>query len=241
MDVKIGSGAFMPTRERGAGAGDQHRRVARGAGLPARALLTDMGQCLGQHRRQRARGRREHRHAQGRRLRPAAARGDAGAGGRGAAPGRPGGRPPRTGRATADGPRVGRRRRAVRAHGARARRAGGPARAAGRASAAAPDALPRSSRPGPASSPPSTRARWASPWSSLAAGGAAPPTMSRPAVGLDRGAGIGDGVARTSPCAWSTRARCGSAAASVAGRLRDAFMIAESRPGEPPIVRERLA
>ena len=48
MDVKIGSGAFMPTlrarrrRWPGASSASPH-----GAGLPTTALLTDMGQCLG--------------------------------------------------------------------------------------------------------------------------------------------------------------------------------------------------
>jgi thymidine phosphorylase len=47
MDVKTGSGAFMPTHEQAKALAESIVGVARGAGLPTRALLTEMGQCLG--------------------------------------------------------------------------------------------------------------------------------------------------------------------------------------------------
>jgi thymidine phosphorylase len=47
MDVKTGSGAFMPTRERAEALARSIVGVAHGAGLPTTALLTEMGQCLG--------------------------------------------------------------------------------------------------------------------------------------------------------------------------------------------------
>ena len=47
MDVKTGSGAFMPTHERAEALARSIVAVAHGAGLPAVALLTEMGQCLG--------------------------------------------------------------------------------------------------------------------------------------------------------------------------------------------------
>ena len=47
MDVKTGSGAFMPTHEQATALAESIVGVARGAGLPTRALLTEMGQCLG--------------------------------------------------------------------------------------------------------------------------------------------------------------------------------------------------
>jgi thymidine phosphorylase len=47
MDVKTGSGAFMPTHEQAMALAESIVGVARGAGLPTRALLTEMGQCLG--------------------------------------------------------------------------------------------------------------------------------------------------------------------------------------------------
>src|SRR3954468_21583842 len=45
MDVKTGSGAFMPTHEQAEALAQSIVGVARGAGLPATALLTEMGQC----------------------------------------------------------------------------------------------------------------------------------------------------------------------------------------------------
>jgi thymidine phosphorylase len=47
MDVKVGNGAFMPTLEQARGLAESLVRVARGAGLPTVALLTDMNQPLG--------------------------------------------------------------------------------------------------------------------------------------------------------------------------------------------------
>ena len=58
MDVKIGSGAFMAAREDATSSPAALVEVADGAGLPTVALLTDMDQVLGTHRRQRARGAR---------------------------------------------------------------------------------------------------------------------------------------------------------------------------------------
>src|SRR5687768_5546149 len=47
MDVKFGSGAFMPTREQSAELARAIVTVARGNGLRCEALLTDMDQVLG--------------------------------------------------------------------------------------------------------------------------------------------------------------------------------------------------
>jgi thymidine phosphorylase len=47
MDVKFGSGAFMPERERAAALAQALVDVAGAAGLPTRALLSDMDQVLG--------------------------------------------------------------------------------------------------------------------------------------------------------------------------------------------------
>ena len=47
MDVKTGSGAFMPTRQRAEALAHSIVGVAHGAGLATTALLTEMGQCLG--------------------------------------------------------------------------------------------------------------------------------------------------------------------------------------------------
>ena len=47
MDVKVGSGAFLPEREDARALGEAIVEVARGSGLAASALLTDMDQVLG--------------------------------------------------------------------------------------------------------------------------------------------------------------------------------------------------
>jgi thymidine phosphorylase len=47
MDVKVGSGAFLPSLEAARELAGSLVAVAGGAGLPCRALLTDMSQCLG--------------------------------------------------------------------------------------------------------------------------------------------------------------------------------------------------
>jgi thymidine phosphorylase len=47
LDVKLGSGAFMPTLARATELAQSLVQTARGAGLPAVALLTDMGRVLG--------------------------------------------------------------------------------------------------------------------------------------------------------------------------------------------------
>jgi thymidine phosphorylase len=47
MDVKVGNGAFMRTHDDAAALGRSIAGVANAAGLPTRALLTDMNQCLG--------------------------------------------------------------------------------------------------------------------------------------------------------------------------------------------------
>ena len=46
MDVKVGSGAFMPTYEKSVELAESIVRVANGAGVKTTALLTDMNQCL---------------------------------------------------------------------------------------------------------------------------------------------------------------------------------------------------
>ena len=47
LDVKVGSGAFAPTLAQARELATSLVQVARGAGLPARALITDMNQVLG--------------------------------------------------------------------------------------------------------------------------------------------------------------------------------------------------
>ena len=47
MDIKTGSGAFMPSREQSAELGRAIAGASEGAGLPCAALLTDMDQVLG--------------------------------------------------------------------------------------------------------------------------------------------------------------------------------------------------
>lgn len=47
LDVKVGSGAFAPTMDAARTLARSLVQVAQGAGLPARALLTDMNQVLG--------------------------------------------------------------------------------------------------------------------------------------------------------------------------------------------------
>jgi thymidine phosphorylase len=47
LDVKVGSGAFTPTLEQARALAHSLVEVAQGAGLPARALITDMNQVLG--------------------------------------------------------------------------------------------------------------------------------------------------------------------------------------------------
>ena len=46
MDVKVGSGAFMPTFEQSVALAESIVKVANGAGVKTTALLTDMNQCL---------------------------------------------------------------------------------------------------------------------------------------------------------------------------------------------------
>jgi thymidine phosphorylase len=47
MDVKVGNGAFCTTHQEAHALAASLVEVARGAGLPTRALVTDMNQCLG--------------------------------------------------------------------------------------------------------------------------------------------------------------------------------------------------
>ena len=54
MDVKVGSGAFLPDRDSARELAQAIVEVAQGNGLPTSALLTDMDRVLGPHRRQRA-------------------------------------------------------------------------------------------------------------------------------------------------------------------------------------------
>ncbi|WP_414652306.1 thymidine phosphorylase [Ideonella sp.] len=49
MDVKVGNGAFCPSLAEAMPLAQALVRVARGAGLPTRALVTDMNQVLGRH------------------------------------------------------------------------------------------------------------------------------------------------------------------------------------------------
>jgi thymidine phosphorylase len=61
-----------------------------------------------------------------------------------------------------------------------------------------------------------------------------------PRVGLAAVKGIGAWAGPAEPLCLVHAADAG-AAASVGGRIRDAFTVTESRPAEPPIIRERLA
>ena len=63
MDVKTGSGAFMPTLEQARALARSIVGVAHGAGLPTAALLTEMGQCLGHTAGNAVEVAGEHRHA----------------------------------------------------------------------------------------------------------------------------------------------------------------------------------
>jgi thymidine phosphorylase len=47
MDVKVGNGAFMPTLDAARGLAGSIVSVANAAGLPTRALISDMNECLG--------------------------------------------------------------------------------------------------------------------------------------------------------------------------------------------------
>ena len=55
MDVKTGSGAFMPTLNAARELATSIATVATDAGLPTVSLITDMNEPLGQRRRQRGR------------------------------------------------------------------------------------------------------------------------------------------------------------------------------------------
>ena len=65
MDVKVGSGAFLPTIEEARALATDLVTVAKGAGLPCRAVLTDMNQCLGHTAGNRPRGCRVDRFSDG--------------------------------------------------------------------------------------------------------------------------------------------------------------------------------
>ena len=66
MDVKVGSGAFLPDREKRARAGAGDRRGRAGNGLPTSALLTDMDRVLGRTAGNARRGARVDRPPHGR-------------------------------------------------------------------------------------------------------------------------------------------------------------------------------
>ena len=126
MDVKVGSGAFLPSLDAARDLARNLVEVANEAG-PALSRAADRhGPVPRPQRRQRARGARGDRPADRRAQGPAAARGDAGAGGRAVADGRPRCRCRR--RAPARRARAGQRRcgRALRAHGRGARRPARP-------------------------------------------------------------------------------------------------------------------
>ena len=84
MDVKVGSGAFLPSLAAARELAAALVEVANGAGLRCSALLTDMNQCLGRTCRQRARGARGDRRPDRAQPGAAPARGHAGARGRAA-------------------------------------------------------------------------------------------------------------------------------------------------------------
>ena len=241
MDVKAGSGAFMPTLERGT---RRWRRsivgVARGAGLADSALLTEMGQCLGHTAGNAVEVAESHRHAQGRRLRSAPARGGAGAVRRGAGAGRPGGGPSPDGPAAADRPSSS--GAAAERFGRMVAALGGPADLLERTAAylpALPERHPCRAVPGGLH----RRHRRAGPgprrgraWRRTAPHGR--PDRPRGRARARSGASA-TGSARTSPCAWSTRPTRTRPRRrrTAAGRLHDHR---SRRPPTPPVVRERL-
>ena len=176
LDVKTGSGAFMPTLEKSRALAESLVSVANGAGLKTAALITDMNEPLASRRRQRARSpqcrRFPHRQAPG----PAPARGHAGALRRSARTHRP---LPMRAAAVDAAPSIPARppstfRQMVAL-------LGGPADFVERMdtpSRARADRPRHLRRTAPAPSPPSIRAASAWPWSRSAAGGACRPTAS---------------------------------------------------------------
>ena len=73
MDVKVGSGAFLPGRAQARGWRARWSRSAGALGLPVRALLTDMDQPLGAAIGNAAEVARGHRRAARRRAAPTCA------------------------------------------------------------------------------------------------------------------------------------------------------------------------
>ena len=226
MDVKTGSGAFMPTHEQARGAGARASSASRTArGCRRRPLLTEMGQCLGHTAGNAVEVAGEHRHAAraSRRIRgsrevvlelcgealalaglaPDAAAGRARGGG---------------------GHRIRRRRGALRR--AWSRGLGGPVDLLERHRGASCRGAARARRPcpnKPAACTRSTRGRWAWPWSSSVAAGAMPSHAVDHAVGLTEVRGIGDEVGPDAPLAL-IHGRDEATVAAAAKRLRDAYM-----------------
>ena len=122
MDVKVGSGAFLPELDQARELAQTIIEVAAGNGLPCAALLTDMDRVLGRSAGNAVEVRESIDHLTGRGERSAAARGHLRAVRAAAAPEGARRRPARRAR-------VGRRGRGLRAHGRGARRPEGPARA----------------------------------------------------------------------------------------------------------------
>ncbi len=206
MDVKTGSGAFMPTLEGARELAESIATVATGAGLPTVSLITDMNEPLASAAGNAVEVKNAVDFLVGRRRdarlhRVTLALGARAPGARRAGEGRG-----RGGHAHAAHARFGGRRRALRAHGLRPSAVRATFSPTPRVRCPAQGLSPMRSPTGAASWRPSTCARWGSPWLSSAAAGRAPPTPSilRSASPTSRRSAPRSARARRSP--GSTRA-----------------------------------
>ena len=241
MDVKAGSGAFLPERERSAELARAIVAVARGNGLACEALLTDMDQVLGRT----AGNAVEVREALGAldapaRRRAAADRGHARAVRHAAAPRRRARRRRGGPRRRRRGAHQRRRGRALRRDEPRARRAGGHRRRPGPPPAARPArarGLPGGGRPRARDRRPRASA---SPCSSSAAAACARTRASTTPSASSTSPGWGRRSATAAARSPSSTPRDAAAAERAADRLRAAFTVGDP-PAELPPLTEAVA